>query len=152
MEEHELIAVMQTYLVGQGFSHERLGDAPAFDFEIPGRRAALPSYLAVDAPAQQLVYYTVFPFSIPAERRGAVAELLTRSNYELVLGNFEMDVDDGEIRFRSGLSFRGIPLSPVMIHNAIAPAVGSMERFIPGIINVMQGKDSPAEAIEKILG
>jgi hypothetical protein len=111
----------------------------------------LPSYMAADVAAQQLVYYTVFPFSIPLPMRAAVAEVITRSNYALVIGNFEMDWEDGEIRFRSGLSFRDLPLSPALLDNAITPAVQAMERFIPAIVNVMQGNDTPADAISRAI-
>ncbi len=44
--------------------------------------------------------YTVFPVKAPEEKRGAVAAFLTRANYGLILGSFELDFDDGEIRFK----------------------------------------------------
>ena len=46
--------------------------------------------------------FTLFlrtPESIPEGHRFAIMELLTRVNYRLAVGHFEMDLDDGEVRF-----------------------------------------------------
>jgi len=43
-----------------------------------------------------LVVYSSCPFAIPEERRAAMAELLIRATWGLLLGTFEMDMDDGE--------------------------------------------------------
>ena len=40
------------------------------------------------------------PINVMEAKKPAVAEFITRINYELVDGNFEMDYADGEIRFR----------------------------------------------------
>ena len=39
------------------------------------------------------------PEDIPELHRSAVMELITRINYRLAVGHFEMDLDDGEVRF-----------------------------------------------------
>ena len=38
--------------------------------------------------------------NVPADRRTAMAEALSRINTRIPLGNFELDFEDGEVRFR----------------------------------------------------
>src|SRR5215212_5325423 len=53
----------------------------------------------------QAAAYVIRDEPVPPERREAVALLLTRANYGIYLGNFEMDLDDGEIRFKVSVDF-----------------------------------------------
>ena len=46
----------------------------------------------------------------PEEMRVPMAEFLTRANYGLRIGNFEMDFEDGEVRYKSSVDFEGIEL------------------------------------------
>ena len=55
----------------------------------------------------QLAVYCVCSLNVPPARRAAVMELVTRANYGLRLGCFELDLDDGEVRFRASLDFEG---------------------------------------------
>lgn len=42
------------------------------------------------------------------------AEFLTRANYGLVFGNFEMDMHDGEIRYKPSFRAAEKPLVPML--------------------------------------
>src|SRR5579884_4552646 len=50
-----------------------------------------------------LLLVSNIPIFAPVYRRAEVCEALTRANYGLWMGAFEMDLNDGEIRFRIGL-------------------------------------------------
>lgn len=50
---------------------------------------------------QQVLFYSICPLVCAAERRGAVAEFLCRANWGLVIGNFELDWDQGQIRYKT---------------------------------------------------
>lgn len=47
-----------------------------------------------------LIIYVRSSLRFPVGRRKQLAEYLTRSNYGLVLGNFELDMNDGEVRYK----------------------------------------------------
>ncbi|MCL4505190.1 MAG: YbjN domain-containing protein [Chloroflexi bacterium] len=61
------------------------------------------------------LFYSIAPINVPAQKRQVVAEYLTRVNYGLLLGNFEMDFEDGEVRCRTSASADGIEWSPEMM-------------------------------------
>ncbi len=96
--------------------------------------------------------YVVAPVNAPEELRTAVAEFITRANYGLRIGNFEMDFDDGEIRYKSSIDFEGVQLDKPLIKNAIYPAVQTMDRYLPNIMKLIygEGTKSPAELIAEI--
>ncbi|WP_141501602.1 hypothetical protein [Paenibacillus luteus] len=50
-----------------------------------------------------LVLYSVFPEQIPALLRQGISLQLMGENYDLLNGAFELDQEDGELRFRSSL-------------------------------------------------
>ena len=48
---------------------------------------------------------SLFPQKCPAHRRAPCAELLTRINFGMMMGCFEMDYDSGRIHFKTTLPF-----------------------------------------------
>ena len=68
---------------------------------------------------RQFVFYSVCPVNAPVEKRPAVAELLTRANYGLVMGNLEMDFSDGEIRYKTSVDVDGDRLSMALIRQVV---------------------------------
>jgi hypothetical protein len=49
-----------------------------------------------------------------------MAEYLTRANYGLILGNFAMDMADGEVHYKVSVDFEDGLLSPKMANNMLA--------------------------------
>ena len=99
---------------------------------------------------EQFVFYVLAPVKAPEALRPAVAEFITRANYGLRIGNFELDYLDGELRYKSSLDFEGVALTPVLINSAIYPAVQTMDRYLPGLMEVIYGDRPPAAAVAAI--
>jgi hypothetical protein len=102
---------------------------------------------------EQFVFYSICPVKAPEEKRPAVAELLTRANYGLVVGNFELDYSDGEVRYKTSIAAKeGETLTPGLIKHAVYANVLTMDRYLPGIMSVLYSDVSPADAIAKVEG
>jgi len=56
------------------------------------------------------------------------------------------------VRFKSSLHFEGVPLDPRLIRAALEPAVTTLDRYLPGLMAVIYGGQSPLEAIGQIEG
>ncbi|MBN1202725.1 MAG: YbjN domain-containing protein [Anaerolineae bacterium] len=115
-----------------------------------GKNADLRCYAQIIVHMEQLLFYAVAPTRVPEEVRPAVAEFLSRANYGMHIGNFELDYSDGEVRYKSSLDFEGEALTPNLIRHAIYPAVLIMDRYLPGLMSVVYGGRTPFEAIEEI--
>ncbi|HST05674.1 MAG TPA: YbjN domain-containing protein [Chloroflexia bacterium] len=61
----------------------------------------------VDEEKQLVLFYSYCPIKAPEEKRPILADFLTRANYGLYVGNFEMDYNDGEIRYKTSLDVEG---------------------------------------------
>ena len=97
-----------------------------------------------------LAFYSVCPVNAPEDRRPAVAEFLTRANYGMLIGNFELDWMDGEIRFKTTISVEGDRPSSTLMKELVYTNVLMMDMYLPGILRVLYGDVSPAEAIAEI--
>jgi len=96
----------------------------------------------------QAAIYSVLPEQVPEDRRPAIALLLTRINYGLILGNFEMDVEDGEVRLKASIDFGGTEPSDVLLKPLTATALLQFDRWIPALHAVIGGED-PAAAFAR---
>ena len=97
--------------------------------------------------ARQLLFYSLYPEDVPEASRGPMAELVVRANEDLILGNFELDMDDGTMRFKTSLDVSQDELTvgllrPVMIANVL-----TMDTYLPAIVAVADGSSSPKDAI-----
>lgn len=97
------------------------------------------------------VFYSITPFKAAEKVRPAVAEFLTRANYGLLFGNFELDFSDGEIRFKTVVVKDDRPSSG-LIKPIIYANIALTDKYLPGIMTICFGGASPAEAIKKIEG
>lgn len=96
--------------------------------------------------------YSVFPVKVSEEHRGAVAEFIARANYGLIHGNFELDYRDGEIRYKVTTACGDIDLEESPMDRTVNTGFCMLDRYGEGILSVLYGNVSPAEAIEKIEG
>lgn len=115
-----------------------------------GHNGEVTCFAQVRVDLEQFIFYVVMPVRVPEPMRLAAAEYLTRANYGLRIGNFEMDFEDGEVRYKSSLDFEGVELTPDLLRNAIYPAVQTMDRYLPGVLSVVFGGISAEEAIAAV--
>jgi hypothetical protein len=99
---------------------------------------------------EQFVFYSVCPIKVPEEARDAVAEFITRANYGLLNGNFEMDYDDGEVRYKTFIDVEGGELTPAMVKTLVYGNVVLMDKYFSGLMKVIYGNLSPSLAITEI--
>lgn len=122
----------------------------AYSMSYSGKNGDLRCYAIIRVDLEEFLFYAVAPIKVPEAVRPAVAEYITRANYGLRIGNFELDYADGEVRYKSSLDFEGQMLTPELIRNAIYPAVHTMDRYLSGLLRVSFGGATPLEAIEEV--
>lgn len=143
-------ATLGEWLEQDGWFPQPLEERTIYRTLFTGKNGDLRCYAQIIFELEQFVFYAVATTRVPEEVRPAVAEFITRANYGMRIGNFEMDYSDGEVRYKSSLDFEGEALTPALIHNAIYPAVMTLDRYLPGLMSVMFGGRTPYEAIQEI--
>ena len=138
------------FLEKDGWYPTRIEGKYLYKVGFSGDNGDMRCYAQVRVDQEQLVFYAIAPMKAPEEKKIAMAEFLTRANYGLIIGNFEMDFNDGEIRYKSSLDFEGTELSELLIINAIYTAVNTMDEYLPGILKIIASDEAPEKIIAEI--
>jgi hypothetical protein len=144
--EPPLHGVVSDFFVAKGWSALTLADGSlALTFD--GQHGRWACRMFVDEPLGQVSFYSILPEPVPADRRAAVLEFSARANVELVLGNFELDLDRGELRFKTSIDVEGDRLTPALLTHVVHANVLSMDRYLPGLARVLREDADPAEVV-----
>ena len=115
-----------------------------------GRNTSYTCFARVREEYDQVLFYVMLPNRIEEAMRPQIAEFITRANYGLRIGNFEMDYSDGEVRYKTSLDYEGETLTHGYLKNMIYPAIRTMDQYYPGIMAVLYGGKSVVDAIEAV--
>jgi len=140
------------FLSQDGWKFRQLEGQSAYSTSYTGKNGDFRCYALVRTDLEEFIFYAVTPVRVPEDVRAAVAEFITRANYGMRIGNFELDYGDGEVRYKSSQNFEDLPLTREDIRNAIYPAIQTVDRYLPGLMRVSFGAATPLEAIEEIEG
>lgn len=146
----ELASKVKEFFVSDDWRFSEL-DEGALRMGFAGRNG---NWTCIARPREErgiFLFYSIAPVNVPQEKRPAIAEYLTRANYGLPLGNFEMDFSDGEVRFKTSLDVEGeeYMLTPAMIKSIVYSNVLTMDRYLAGMMAVIYGGAVPELEIEK---
>jgi hypothetical protein len=144
--------LLGSFLEEDGWHPHRLEDRFVYGMVYNGKNGDIRCYAQVRMDLEQFVFYAVSPIKAGEEVRSDVAEFITRANFGLRIGNFEMDYADGEVRYKSSLDFEKETLTTGWIRNAIYPAVQTMDHYLVGLMRVIFGGSTPLEGIEEVEG
>ena len=75
---------------------------------------------------------------------------MARINYGLNIGNFELDMNDGEIRYKTSIDVEGGELSTRMVETLIAVNISTTDRYFSAFTDVLYAGMSPLEAVGRI--
>ncbi len=148
----KIFDLLLKFLKEDGWNPQKLEDQFALKMGFKGSNGIFNCFAQIAGEYDQCIFYACSPLPVPEEKRAEIAEFITRANYGMRIGNFEMDYSDGEIRYKSSFDFEGIEPPPKMFSTAIYPAVNMMDKYLPGIMAVLSNAKTPAEAIEQVEG
>jgi len=110
------------------------------------------AFAAVAVDTQQFVCYLNLGIRPALQYRDEVARFITRANWGLMIGNFEMDFEDGHVRFKSSLDYGGGELTENLIRHAILPAMNAIDIYAPALVDVVSGTADALTAIARVEG
>jgi len=93
------------------------------------------------------LFYSTLERTCPPERMAAMTEFVARANTNLYLGNFELDVDEGTVQFKTGIDVQDAALTPALVRNLVYANCLLMDRYLPGIEAIMDSDVSARDAI-----
>jgi hypothetical protein len=149
----ELPEAVTAFFAAESWGVNRLDDAPVAAVRGGYRGESGEWFLDVlwHDEVEQLVIHSTAPKPIPEDRCAAVAGYLTFVNFGLPIGNFELSPISGAVRFKTGISIAAPELSEAIVARQVYANVLAMDRYLPGIVQVVWGTD-PGDAYTAIDG
>ena len=93
------------------------------------------------------VLYGKPEFDVPAEHRQTVSDFITRVNFGILVGNFELDFEDGECRFKTAFDSDHGRVPASIFVNALESNLANMQKYLPSIENIANGSMTLDEAL-----
>jgi hypothetical protein len=147
-----LFEVVEQFFTEDEWYYVRLNGQTVLQANFTGKNGRLNCFAQTNEEQFIYFFYSICPVNVPEDRRMMVAEFITRANYGLKVGNFEMDMDDGEVRFKTSIDVEKSELNRGLVSNLVYSNVWTMDRYLPGILSVTYGSETPRQAINKIEG
>jgi hypothetical protein len=97
---------------------------------------------------RRLLVYSIYPVRVPEGKRPVVAELITRINYGLLIGSFEMDWSDGELRIRTAMPLEEGDFTDKQLEHLFYGNLALANRYLAGVCGAAFGNVTPEVAIE----
>jgi len=97
-----------------------------------------------------LAIYGILPFLIPESHQSAAMLLITQINYDMLVGNLEMDVNDGEIRYKNAIDVEAVGIDSEIIEHLLQSVV-AMTTVANELFGNLVNNQDPAEDMQTLL-
>jgi len=140
------------FLDEEGWSYEaQAGSAGRAEarlyFRFTSESAQFDVWIVCNEETERLCVLSVLPVVVPEAMRLSIAEFIARANFGIVVGNFELDFQDGEVRMRTSADVEDTPISHTFVRNLLIANLGTADRYFPGFVKVLYSNMEPADAI-----
>jgi hypothetical protein len=94
-------------------------------------------------PFGQLAFESILPMTVPPEHVDSVTQLIVRTNWRLLTGAFQLDVDTGELGFRTMLFLADdATLSEPLCRGLVYSNVLTVDRCLAEFRSAAEGGDA----------
>jgi hypothetical protein len=115
-----------------------------------GRSGQWNIVVRVEAAPPQIIVYALLPLPSPEGLRSRVSEVVQRANWGLPHGNFEVDLDDGELRFKTSTFLAGDALTVDSLEALLFTNTATVDRYLPAFSAVIVEGAEPRAAVERV--
>lgn len=146
-----MIDFVQEFLDKEGFSTIKIPNENGIGTRMFGEDIDYSFVVWVNDDSHEIIIYSTFFFNIEKNMLSKIMELITEINYGMQIGNFELDLYDGELKFKTSTVYDSKSgLSESVLRDLVYINMSAMERYYPAIKAVIDGKSSPQKAISNI--
>ena len=143
---------MCEFFRGESWKYDAIEGQSALRLGCSGENGDWTCYAQVRDEPPRFLFYSVLNVRAIEASRTSVAELLTRVNYGMVLGSFEMDFGDGEIRCKTSAPLSDVAAARELFHTLVYTNLLATDRYLPAVMSVIYAGMSPEQAIARVDG
>jgi hypothetical protein len=137
-----LLTIARTWFAEHGMAATGVDDATVLRLDGDGFNGSWVLWLETREDEGIVLVWSSWPEAVPAERRRAVMELLTRLNTDIAVGAFEMDLDRGQVSFRTSIDVTDDRLSGALLSRLVGANVEVFDDWLPALQSVIAGRDA----------
>lgn len=147
-----LLEKLRHFFDNDDWKYQQMDDRPILTGGFKGDSGSWRFIAQAKEERGQLFVYSILDTNVPDAKLHDVAEFLARANYGLSIGNFELDFNDGEIRYKTSVDVSDNEelVNDTLVKNLVYINMVTVDQYFPGLMAVIYGGKKPAEAIEEI--
>lgn len=150
MGKQVIIDQLIDFFKTDGWEFQRVPDSPILAMGFKGMNGQWMCYAQARESEEQFVFYSVLPVPVPEALRQKFAEFSTRANYGMIIGNFEMDFEDGEIRYKTSMDIEGLQLTETVIRQIVYANLVITDQYLPGVMRVIYSNEQPVDILASL--
>lgn len=143
-----MLKAVKSFLKENEWEFSKNEKSNIFMFGIGGENGNFQCTIDIKDDNKRVIIYSFCGSNCPKNKQKDMLKLINHINYNLFLGNFEMDQEDGEIRFRTSSYFDKIKPSAKFVQDLVFPNLYAMDKHLPIIMNLIHGGVDINEAIK----
>jgi len=147
--ERTIFQVMVSFFQEEEWAFKQL-DNSTLHLLFQGKNGQFNCYARAREAQQQFVFYSLCPVKVPQKKRKQLGELVCRANFGMIIGNFELDFNTGEIRYKTSIDIKDSFLTEETLKQLVYTNVLTMDQYLPGVEAVLSSRTSPEDAIAQI--
>ena len=134
----------------QNWEYTTIKDKTIVFLGINGENGRFQCIADINEDEKKLIFFSVCGTNVPDEKKLEMCELLTRLNSGKFLGNFEMDYEDGEIRYKTSMVLGSELIEPEILEYTIMTNILTMDISLSGLMKMINDNITPIEAFQLI--
>ncbi len=147
-----LFHLVQSYFWDKGLPFERLDHFNMLHVPIKSDVGNWLMTVITLPERDEVVVYSIFPLGIPHDKQPQMLEFVTRANFGLLQGNFEYDLDIGELCCRMSLDFERDAITNGLFDALVQNNILLMRQYYTGIASILAGIDDVKQILQVIEG
>ncbi|MGK7894318.1 MAG: YbjN domain-containing protein, partial [Xenococcus sp. (in: cyanobacteria)] len=111
IEQQSIFDLVMDFFKQEKWPFQILQEQQTLRLAFQGNNGIWDCYAKAREQKKQFVFYSLCPITTPDNKLLTIAEFITRANSGMIIGNFELDFNDGEIRYKTSIDIEGDRLS-----------------------------------------
>ncbi len=142
--------IIISFLQANNLQFAKAEDVTVLWFRVKGISGEWTCYAYSKELERQLVLYSFFPYKIKPHKLAAVAEFIARVNYDMMIGNFELNFDTGEVRYKTSVDLGLHIFEYTMLQSLMEANFACMDTYFEGLMKIIYSSISPEEVVKTI--
>ena len=145
-----LLDIVLKFLQEDQWNYQKLEKKTAVRAGYRGVHGTWVCYARFDSDETRFSFQSLMGLNIPPRFRMRVVDYLNRANSLLDEGKFEMDLDSGDVHFKTAVDLSDRTLTVEKVREIAYYNVNMMDHYFPGVLAVVYGGLTPHEALKRL--